>query len=114
MQQNPPALNWGNHITERRPRLLKDLLASNDLARLVSRARQAGELDGRVRALLPAELARHVTGAVRHDDTVVILADSAAWATRIRFHAPELVERLAPRFDGAVTRVRVKVRPPIQ
>lgn len=61
---------------------------------------------------MPAELARHVTGAVLHDDTVVILADSAAWATRIRFHAPELLDRLAPRYDGAVARVRVKVRPP--
>jgi hypothetical protein len=87
------------------------LLAGNDLSRLVVRAREAGELDARVRSLLPEELGTHVTGAVLHDDTVVILADSAAWATRIRFHAPELVERLAPRYDGAVTRVRVKVRP---
>jgi hypothetical protein len=45
------------------------------------------------------------------DGVQLVLVDSAAWATRIRFHAPELVERLAPRYDGAVTRVRVKVRP---
>jgi hypothetical protein len=64
-----------------------------------------------VRALLPAELAAHVTGAALHDDTVVVLTDSAAWASRLRFHALELVARLAPRYDGAVTRVRVKVRP---
>jgi hypothetical protein len=65
-----------------------------------------------VRALLPEALAEHVTGAVLHVDTVVVLVDSAAWASRLRFHAPELVARLAPRYDGAVTRVRVKVRPP--
>lgn len=64
-----------------------------------------------MRALLPAELAAHVTGAALHDDTVVVLTDSAAWASRLRFHALELVARLAPRYDGAVTRVRVKVRP---
>jgi hypothetical protein len=87
------------------------LLAGNDLSRLVERAREAGELDARVRALLPEELAVHVTGAALHENTVVVLADSAAWASRLRFHAPELVERLAPRYDGAVTRVRVKVRP---
>jgi len=87
------------------------LLAGNDLSQLVLRAREAGELDARVRALLPESLAAHVTGAVLHDDTVVVLVDSAAWASRLRFHAPELAERLAPRYDGAVTRVRVKVRP---
>lgn len=87
------------------------MLAGRDLAQLVERAREAGELDARVRALLPGDLAAHVTGAVQREDTVVILADSAAWASRIRFHAPELLARLGPRFDGAVTRVRVKVRP---
>jgi hypothetical protein len=87
------------------------LLAGNDLAQLVARARQAGELDARIRTLLPDSLAAHVTGAVLHEDTVVVLVDSAAWASRLRFHAPELVARLAPRYDGVVTRVRVKVRP---
>jgi hypothetical protein len=88
------------------------LLAGNDLSQLVARARESGELDARVRALLPEALAAHVTGAVLHGDTVVVLVDSAAWASRLRFHTPELVARLAPRYDGAVTRVRVKVRPP--
>jgi len=113
MPQNPPRLNRGFHINTNRkaPRLLKDLLAGNDLSKLVARAQEAGELDARVRALLPDELALHVTGAVYRDDTVVVLVDSAAWACRIRFHAPELAERLAPRFDGAVARVQVKVRP---
>jgi hypothetical protein len=87
------------------------LLAGNDLSRLVERARAAGELDARVRSLLPEPLASHVTGAVLHGDTVVVLVDSAAWASRLRFHGPELVERLAPRYDGAVSRVQVKVRP---
>lgn len=87
------------------------MLAGNDLSKLVARAQEAGELDARVRALLPDELALHVTGAAFRDDTVVVLVDSAAWACRIRFHGPELAERLAPRFDGAVARVQVKVRP---
>jgi hypothetical protein len=94
-----------------KPRQLKDLLAGNDLSQLVDRAREAGELASQVRGLLPDELSAHVTGAVLHEETVVILADSAAWASRIRFQAPGLVAQLAPRFDGAVAHVRVKVRP---
>jgi hypothetical protein len=115
MPQNPPTLNLGNHEMGHKmggkPTLLKDLLAGNDLSQLVERAREAGELAAQVRGLLPEELAAHVTGAVLHEQTVVILADSAAWASRIRFQAPELVAQLAPRFDGAVAHVRVKVRP---
>ena len=87
------------------------MLAGKDLSQLVTRAREAGELDARVRALLPESLGEHVTGAVLHEDTVVILVDSAAWASRIRFMAPELVGQLSPRYDGVVQRVRVKVRP---
>ena len=109
--KSPFAQLGENHITRGEPKQLKDLLAGNDLSQLVLRAREAGELDARVRSLLPEALAAHVTGAVLHEHTVVVLADSAAWATRIRFHAPELVARLAPRYDGAVTRVQVKVRP---
>jgi hypothetical protein len=99
------------NIKDKGPRQLKDLLAGNDLSVLLRRAREAGELDARVRALLPDELALHVTGAALHGDTVVVLVDSAAWASRLRFHAPELAERLAPRYDGAIARVRIKVRP---
>jgi hypothetical protein len=102
-----------SQISQREPKQLKDLLSGGDLSQLVERAREAGELDARVRALLPEGLGSHVTGAAFHeaDGEVVVLVDSSAWASRIRFHAPELVARLAPRYDGAVTRVRVKVRP---
>jgi hypothetical protein len=100
-------------IRHKEPQSLKDLLAGNDLARLVQRAHEASELDAQVRALLPEDLAAHVTGAVLHDETVVILVDSAAWASRLRFHVTELVQSLAPRYDGAVARIRVKVRPPL-
>ena len=98
-------------MIHKEPKLLKDLLAGGDLAQLVARAGEAGELDARVRKFLPEELAAHVTGAVLHEDTAVVLVDSAAWGSRLRFHGPELAKRLAPLYDGAISRVRVKVRP---
>jgi hypothetical protein len=92
--------------------LLKDILAGRRLEELVDRARAAEALDAQVRALLPPELAAHVTGASLREDAVVVLVDSAAWASRLRFYAPELAARLAPRTDGQVDRVRVRVAPP--
>ena len=99
------------HISKGKPTLVGDLLSGSGLAEIVSRARDAETLFKQIKDLLPAEAAAHVTGASRRDETVLIFADSAGWATRIRFHAPELLKWLAPRFDGAVDRVRVRVRP---
>ncbi|MEJ2516354.1 MAG: DciA family protein [Gammaproteobacteria bacterium] len=94
-----------------RPTRLGDILAGSKLADLASRARDAESLFHQIKDLLPNPEAAHVTGASRSGDTVVILADSAAWATRIRFHAPELLKWLSPKYDGAVERVKVRVRP---
>ena len=100
-----------SHISKGKPTLLGDLLTSSGLANIVSRARDAETLCKQIKDLLPAEAAAHVTGASRSDETVLIFADTAGWATRIRFHAPELLKWLSPRFDGVVDRVRVRVRP---
>ena len=99
------------HISKGKPTLVGDLLAGSGLANIVSRARDAETLCKQIKDLLPAEAAAHVTGASRSDETVLIFADSAGWATRIRFHAPQLLAWLTPRFDGAVDKVRVRVRP---
>ena len=112
MHENPGSLKQENLINPQKPRLLKDLLAGRGLTDLLARAREAETLEGQVRSLLPPELAAHVTGAALREDTVVVLVDSAAWATRLRFLAPELVARLAPRHDGAVTTLRVRIAPP--
>ncbi len=94
-----------------RPTLLGDILAGSKLADLASRARDAESLCQQIKDLLPEPEGAHVTGASRNGDTVIILADTAAWATRIRFHAPGLLKWLSPKFDGTVDRVRVRVRP---
>ena len=99
------------HISKGKPTLVGDLLTGSGLADIVSRARDAETLCNQIKDLLPAEAAAHVTGASRSGETVLIFADTAGWATRIRFHAPQLLKWLTPRFDGVVDKVRVRVRP---
>ena len=48
----------------------------------------------RVRRLLPADLAPHCLAAREHDGRLILHTDSAAWATRLRFMAPQLQRRL--------------------
>jgi hypothetical protein len=50
-----------------------------------------------VRSLLPADLAGHCVAARVHDRQLVLHADSAVWATRLRYLAPQLLSLLQPR-----------------
>ena len=64
-----------------------------------------------VQAALPDGLGAHVWGAAVRDRTLTVLVASAAWATRVRYHAPELREDVSRRLSVQVDRVQVRVRP---
>ncbi|MGD1983941.1 MAG: DUF721 domain-containing protein [Chromatiaceae bacterium] len=66
--------------------------------------RLADELDAQkalladVRHCLPDDLAAHCVSARMHDGILVVHTDAAAWATRIRFLAPQLSGVLRPEY----------------
>ncbi len=57
------------------------------------------------------QLAAHTTPESFEDGELVVLADSAAWATQVRLLAPQLLRRLAEEL-GAGTVRKVRVRAP--
>lgn len=65
-----------------------------------------------VQDALPEGLGAHVWGAAVRDRTLTVLVASAAWATRVRYHAPGLREDVSRRLSVEVERVQVRVRPP--
>ena len=64
------------------------------LGRLMARAEERTAWTNQLRALLPAEEAGHYAVAGIRDGRMTILAQSASWATRLRFRAPELLPAL--------------------
>src|SRR5262245_13093585 len=60
-------------------------LSSPGLSAMVQHARFLQQLDARLRSELPASLARHVQVANLHADRLVMVAESAVWATRLRY-----------------------------
>ncbi len=95
---------------------LDELLSgkSGGLADLVRRAQEAQSLTERLRGALPREARPHLVSASRpaaeDDPTLVLIADSSTWASRIRFCADEMLA--AARSGGvAAERCRVLVRP---
>ena len=80
-----------------------------DLASIVRRAKDMGELaSALVRALPPEEGAAILAANVREDGELVVLCQSSAWASRLRFCADALLA--AARAHGAeASRCSVRV-----
>ena len=91
---------------------LGNLLNTNgngDLAKLVRRARDMGELTATLTAALPVDLAGSLVAAnIRGDCELVVICRSSAWASRLRFEEAALVEA-ARKHGVSVDKVSVRV-----
>jgi hypothetical protein len=91
---------------------MTDLLAARDspLRPLVAGAHRHRLLDGLLRRFLDRPLADHVQVASAHGDVLVLAADAPVWGHRIRYLAPDILERMKHEFPSLET-VRIIVRP---
>jgi hypothetical protein len=95
-----------------RPKALKGLLGDSPrLARLAHDAARLGALTASVREALPPEIQPHLTAASVRDGTLVLTADSPAWAARLRFHGREILTFLAAGQGVRATRISVRSHP---
>lgn len=78
-------------------------------ADLERRARATVDLAAHVRAALTGPEKEHVVSASYRDDTLVVLMDSAAWGSRLRYAQQELLAQLQAGGVTQFTKVRVKV-----
>lgn len=83
---------------------------SPGLAKLESRAAAAQNLTERVRQELPENLRPHLVSAARRDSALVLVVDSAAWATRVRYAGRQLQSRLEAKGEPPINKLSVKVR----
>ncbi len=91
---------------------LQAILANrgSELARIVERA---GELDGllaSVRAALPEAARERVFGVNLRSHTLVVITDSAAWASRVRYSSEALRARLAAEYGVEIRKVWIRYR----
>lgn len=84
-----------------------------DVAELVTHARQLGHLSSIVQAMLDSSLADHCHLAHFDGARMVIVADSPAWATRLRFSVDTLVSQLQQYSNKfhRLSKIEVAVRP---
>jgi hypothetical protein len=95
------------------PLSISDLLGQGNatLERLRAGARAADRTLEATRGALEPEVREHVWGAVLEADRLVVLVDSAGWATRVRYAGPELRAGVAAALGKPVKKLAVRVRP---
>ena len=90
---------------------LKNLLSpcsEGDLASVIQRARELGELTDALSRALPDDCAGAVVAAnLRADGNLVVIAASSAWASRLRYETDTL---LAAARDTGLNPVGCRVR----
>jgi hypothetical protein len=91
---------------------LKNLLSpcsDGDLASIIRRARELGELTDALSRALPDDCAGAVVAAnLREDGNLVVIAASSAWASRLRYEADTLLAAArAAGLNPVACRVRV-------
>jgi hypothetical protein len=96
-----------------KPQSIKSLLKNpgSALARVADDAAAHERLSRQVRGLLPPDLATHVLSVNLRDETLVIITDSAAWATRIRYQQGDIMQNLATQHGVIANKLVTKVRP---
>ena len=85
-------------------------LPGKQLASLTRAARVHDRATGLIRSALPGEFAGHCRGAVVEAEVVTLYVDSPAWATRLRYLAPSLLQTLSAANIG-VRHCRIRVLP---
>lgn len=96
-----------------KPRSVRSMLSgSGGVQRLLDRAQRLAELEKRVLASLPSSLAPHCRVANLRSGVLVLLTDSAALNSKLRFLLPRLTSQLRSEPELAeLTRIELRVAP---
>ncbi len=84
---------------------------SGELRPLAERVRALQRAGDAVKQCLPAALSAHVELANLRGRVLVLSADSAAWATRLRFHRKALLRDVSSATGSEIGDLRIKVSP---
>jgi len=90
--------------------LLDDPLSP--VGRLMAAGRRLARADRALEAALDPSLRGHVTVARVSRDSVILVADSPVWSSRVRFQSPAVLEHLRRELGApGLARVQVLTRP---
>lgn len=97
------------------PRSIQSLLhtATPDIADLIGRARFLERMRASILEILPDTAGQHVRVAAYDNYRLRLHVSHGAWATRLRYMQPAIIQALAQRMRLHIDKVEIKVRPAI-
>lgn len=102
-------------MSTRYPRSIAKIIeqvGSSGHSSLSAQVRQLAAFERQVKGCLPADLAEHCQVAGLRDGCLRLATDSPAWAARLRFQAPRLVQQLTHQGATGLRSVQVRIIPP--
>ncbi len=100
------------------PRQLYKFLSQKkgDIADLITQAKTRQKLSKSLNNLLDPALVDHVSLANIRAQTLVLITDSAAWASRARYFSPLLLQKLRnnSHIFGDVNKIEIQVQPAVR
>lgn len=102
-------------MSTRTPRSIAQILdqvGNSDLRALSAQGRLAADLERRILACLPPDLAAECRVGGISQGRLRLLAPTPAWAVRLRFEVPRLLKSLQLHGKTAICDVQVRIAPP--
>jgi len=86
--------------------------SSDELERLITRAVAISHLNTRLHSILDNTLKNHCNIANFSDGELILLTDSPAWISRLRYQIPSLLKHLQqlPEFNGLI-QIKLRIQP---
>lgn len=78
---------------------------------LLKQSNNLKSINDSVQRLLPEELQGHCVVSEYNQSSLIISAESAVWATRLRYISPELLTNLRKDGHHALANIQIKIKP---
>lgn len=92
------------------PKSIKQCFQTSSLKLIVQKAKKILSIERFLNQILPPEIAPHYRIMNLSQETLILQLENAAWATRVRYLVPYLLEQFAQE-DLGIYRIQCRVRP---
>lgn len=89
--------------------LLQERVSSTK--KLIRAAERHGDITKKIQSYLPADFAKHCEFGSIRGSSIILFADSAAWATRLRFHSSDLLRYINSEYKYSLCSIKFKIMP---
>ncbi len=100
-----------NDMPTDKPVVLRDLIRTDAVAGISEKIERSQKLASLLRDAFPNDVKPHLLSADVHDDRLVLVADHAVWAARMRYYTSDVLQIMVASHNLALSDVTVRVRP---